>query len=69
MHIYIHRYTHQNPMHNTFFFHQDFLSQALMTHRTAERGPSFISLYHFHPLTNIQTFICNFTCEMTITYF
>ena len=29
----------------------------------------FILLYHFHPLTNIQTFICNFACEMTITYF
>ena len=32
-------------------------------------GPSFISLYHFHSFTNIQTFICNFACEMTITYF
>ena len=31
-------------------------------------GTSFISLYHFHLLTNIQAFICNFTCEMTITY-
>ena len=29
----------------------------------------FLSLYHFHPLTNIQTFICSFACEMTITYF
>ena len=33
------------------------------------KGPSFIPLYHFHPLTNIQTFSCNFVCEMTITYF
>ena len=33
------------------------------------RGPSFIPLYHFHPLTNIQTFICNFAREMTITHF
>ena len=32
-------------------------------------GPSFIPLYHFHPLTNIETFICNFACEMTITHF
>ena len=48
-------------------FYQSFLSQTLMTHRTAGkgRGPSFIPLYHFHPLTNIQTFICNFACEMT----
>ena len=54
-----------------FFFYQDFLSQTLTTHRTARegRGPSFIPLYHFHPHTNIQTFICNFACEMTITYF
>ena len=54
-----------------FFFYQGFLSRTLTTHRTAGegRGPSFIPLYHSHPLTNIQTFICNFTCEMTITYF
>ena len=32
-------------------------------------GTIFYSLYHFHPLTNIQTFICNFAREMTITYF
>ena len=24
---------------------------------------------HFHSLTNIRIFICNFACEMTITYF
>ena len=54
-----------------FFFYQGFLSRALTTHRTAGegKGPSFIPLYHSHPLTNIQTFICNFACEMTITYF
>ena len=33
------------------------------------RGPSFIPLYHFDPLTNIQTFICNFAREITITCF
>ena len=33
------------------------------------KGPSFIPLYHFLPLTNIETFISNFACEMTITYF
>ena len=54
-----------------FCFYQGFLSLTLTTHRTAGkgRGPSFILLYHFHPLTNIQTFICNFAYEMTITYF
>ena len=56
---------------NSFFFYQGFLSQTLKTHRTAGkgRGPSFIPLYLFHALTNIQTFICNFAREMTITYF
>ena len=28
----------------------------------------FIPLYHFHRLTNIPRFICNFICEMTIIY-
>ena len=26
-------------------------------------------LYHFHSLSDIQIFICNFACEMTTTYF
>ena len=54
-----------------FFFLPWFSSQILTTHRTAGVGstPPFIPLYHFHPLTNIETFICNFACEMTITYF
>ena len=54
-----------------FFFYQGFLSQTLTIHTTAGegRGSSFIPLYQFHPLTNIHTFVCNFACEMTITYF
>ena len=54
-----------------FFFYQGFLSRTLKTHRTAGkgRGPSFIPLYHFHALPNIQTFTCDFAREMTITYF
>ena len=54
-----------------FFFSIGVFFQTLTTHRTAGegRGPSFIPLYHFHPLTNIGTFICNFGWEMTITYF
>ena len=53
------------------FFYQGFLSRTMATHRTAgEVGePFFIPLYLFCPLTNIQTFVCNFACEMTITYF
>ena len=39
------------------------------TDKSKGRGPFFIPLYHFHPLTNIQTFICNFAREMTIAYF
>ena len=43
------------------FFYQGFLLWTLTTYRTAgeERGPFFIPLYHFHPLSNLQTFICN----------
>ena len=36
---------------------------------TGQQEPSVIPLYHFHSLTNIHTFICNFAYEMTITYF
>ena len=55
----------------TFFFLSGFSSQTLTIHRTAAEGrePSFIPLYHFHPLTNIETFICNFACEMTTRIF
>ena len=55
------------------FLYRGFLSKTLMTHRTAGEGrdhrPSFLPLYHFNPHTNIQIFICNFACEMAITYF
>ena len=56
---------------NKFFFYQFFLSQTLTIHRTEGegRGPSFIPLYHFLLLTNMETFICKFASEMTITYF
>ena len=59
------------PNFFVLFFYQGFLSWTLATHKTAGkvRGPSFIPLYHFHQLTDIQTFICNFASEMTITYF
>ena len=54
-----------------FFFLSGFSSQTLTIHRTAGegKGPSFIPLYHFHPPTNVETFICNFAFEMTIRYF
>ena len=42
-----------------------------MTQRMAGEGraPSSILLYYFHPLTNIQTFICNFEHERNVTFF
>ena len=45
-----------------FFFLSGFSSQTLTIHSSVGegRGPSFIPLYHFHLLTNIETFICNF---------
>ena len=51
-----------------FFFLSGFSLQTLTIHRTAgeRRGPSFIPLYHFHPLTNIETFSCNFICNQTL---
>ena len=47
------------------------VTQTLTIHRTAGevRGPSFIPLYRFHPLTNIEIFICNFACGMTTRIF
>ena len=43
------------------FFVSGFSSKTLTIHRTTGegRGPSFISLYHFHLLIKIETFICN----------
>ena len=47
-------------------FLSEFFSWTLTTHGTSGEGraPSFIPLYHFHPLKNIQTLICTFACEM-----
>ena len=57
--------THENV------FIGGFSSQTLTIHGTAGegRGPSFIPLFHFHLLTNIEAFICNSACEMIIPYF
>ena len=53
-----------------FFFLSGFSSQTLTIHRTARegRGPSPIPLYHFHPLTDIETLIRNLVGEMTIAH-
>ena len=60
---------------NKLFFSFFFLSRFFFTDTDnsqdsrGKEGTFFIPLYHFHPLTNIQTFMCNFAREMTITYF
>ena len=53
-----------------FFFYQGFLSRTLTTRSTAGegRGASFIPLYHFQLLTNIETFTCNSGFEMTYIF-
>ena len=60
----------QDKLSFVFFFYKGFRSRTLTTDRTAGegRGPSFVPLYQFHPLTSIQTFICIFSREMAITY-
>ena len=47
------------------FLHRDwqFIGQQ------GKGGDHLIPLYHFHLLTNIETFFYNFAREMTITYF
>ena len=53
-----------------FFSIRVFFTDTDNSQDSRERDePSFVPLYHFHPLKNIETFICNFACEMTITYF
>ena len=46
-------------LNGLFFIYQGFLSRTLTTHRTAGEGrrPSFIPLYYFLQLTNIQTIL------------
>ena len=43
-----------------FFYLVVFLSRTLAIHRTTGKGkgPFFIPLYSFHPLTNIEKFLC-----------
>ena len=61
------------PMYNSDIY---FFSVRVFFHRhwqfieqQGKRGDHFFPLYLFHPLTNIETFICNFASEMTMTYF
>ena len=52
-------------------YYQGYLSRTMSIHRTEreERDHFFILFYHFHLLMSLQTFICNFVCEMTMSYF
>ena len=61
-----------NIKHNFFFFFSIrvfFHGHWQLTGQQGKGGDHLIPLYNFHPLTNIQTFICNFAREMSITYF
>ena len=51
-----------------FFFCQGFPSQTLAIHRIAEKG-GYHRLFHYTTSTCSQAFICNFVCEVTITFF
>ena len=55
----------------SFFFLSGFFFTDTSDSQDSRRmeGTIFFPLCHFHPLTNIQTFICNFTCEMTLHTF
>ena len=60
-----------NKHEETFFFLSgcSFTDTVDSEDNRGGRVPSFIPHYHFQPVTDIQKFICNFACEMTITYF
>ena len=61
---------HDEAFWEAVFFQSLFLSQTLTIHwKEGKGGAIFTPLYHIHPLTNIQTFICNFASEMTTAYF
>ena len=47
-----------------FFFYQSFLSQD----DSQDSRSIFIPVYHFHPLANIQPFLCYFVSEMITRY-
>ena len=62
---------HISPVNWVFFFsiRVFFHGHWQLTGQQGKGGDHLIPLCHFHPLTNIQTSICNFAREMTITYF
>ena len=75
--------THRTAGEGRVTTHRTAGEGRVTTHRTAGEGRGsrgsrgsrgrerdhLIPIYHFHPLTNIETFICNFAREMIITYF
>ena len=60
---------HFSYIYEYIYFFLSGISFADTDNSQTSREREGILLYHFHPLTNMQTFICNFACEMTITYF
>ena len=53
-----------------FFLHFGFSFTSTNESRKKERQENyFVSRFNFYPLTNIQTLICNFTSDMTHSFF
>ena len=71
LHILFARDEQHRKVFKDIFFLSGFSSQTLTIYRTTGEGrkPSFIPFHHFHPLTNIETFICNFACDMATRTF
>ena len=57
-----------NIWNRHFFFIRIFFLENWRFTRQQRKEWKYLS-FNFHRLTNIQTFICNFACETTITYF
>ena len=56
--------------HRFFFLSEIFLTDTDDSLESKGREWTiFIPLYNFHFLTNIRTFICNFSVEVTAMYF
>ena len=73
---YYYYYYHYYYYYYCYYYHYYycFLSELSFTDindsqdSRGREGTIFYSIHHFHPLTNIQRYICNFACEMTCVY-
>ena len=69
LHVARRRQTLSKNVFFYFYFIRVFFSRHRRVTGQQEKREDlfFVPFYHFHPLTNIQTFIWNFACEMTMT--